>query len=232
MFEKVVLALKCLHERGIVHRDVKPENLMFESKQTDCKLKLVDFGLAVQLQPLSTQSEQTDSQLQSQSQSSQPQQWEKVKKFAGTPEFMAPEVWNDSLYDTKVDMWSAGCVLYVLLCGVMPFRFDEHRSFDVFGKNINSPNFDALIDNNPFWKEHVSDSAKDLVKKLLQPSPDLRISADEAILHPWLKDASDKIVNDFHFYQLRATRIRARFIRNVERVLAVERIIALLSAES
>ncbi|ETO20179.1 Calcium/calmodulin-dependent protein kinase type II alpha chain, partial [Reticulomyxa filosa] len=103
LFAQLMSALSYMHDKGIIHRDLKPENLMFETKDLNAQLKLVDFGLAMRLKPVVTDSGDATSQQTT---------WKKIQEFAGTPEFMAPEIYRDEFYDSSVDMWSAGCILY------------------------------------------------------------------------------------------------------------------------
>jgi len=99
-FAQMISALAYLHDRHIVHRDLKPENLLFESKQKGSAIKLIDFGLAGScVSPLKTP--------------------------CGTPNYVAPEILKKMSYGTQVDMWSAGVILYIILCGFPPF-YDEN----------------------------------------------------------------------------------------------------------
>jgi len=100
---KCLEALQHCHAMGITHRDIKPENVMFGK---DGEVRLVDFGLA------------KDSVLQ-------------MRSYAGTPFFMAPEV-LDGCYTHKCDIWSLGCVLYMLNAGKLPFYGTSRE--EVFGK--------------------------------------------------------------------------------------------------
>ena len=103
VISKCLEALNHIHSLGIVHRDIKPENIMFGA---DNEVRLVDFGLAKESVA-------------------------KMKTFAGTPYFMAPEVLNHN-YGSKCDIWSLGCVLYMLVSGKLPF--DGHSKSEVFAK--------------------------------------------------------------------------------------------------
>ena len=93
--EKLFLAVNHLHALNIAHRDIKPENIMYGA---DNEVKLIDFGLAKRARKKGT----------------------KLSTIAGTPLFMSPEVLKGS-YGVECDMWALGCVMYVLLCGHVPF---------------------------------------------------------------------------------------------------------------
>jgi calcium-dependent protein kinase len=93
--KKLFSALNHMHSQGIVHRDIKPENIMVTK---DDELKLIDFGLSKRNKSMDN----------------------KMQTIAGTPYYMAPEVLNGE-YDSKCDIWSLGVLLYVFMCGYLPF---------------------------------------------------------------------------------------------------------------
>lgn len=145
VISKLLEALHHCHSLGIVHRDMKPENIMFGA---DGEVRIVDFGLAKESVA-------------------------KMSTFAGTPYFMAPEVLNHN-YGQKCDVWSMGCVLYMLVAGKLPF---SGRSKDeVFNRIKNS------LYEEPM---HVSAHCRDLLKKMLTVDPLKRLTAAEARQHPW-----------------------------------------------
>ena len=114
-----------------------------------------------------------------------------MKTIAGTPYYMAPEV-LDGQYDAKCDTWSVGVLLYVLLSGYLPFQ-GKNRN-EVFYKIANAQ---FHFDHDEF--EQVSNSALDLISKLLVVDVDARLSAQDALNHPWVKGAEKssevKIIN-------------------------------------
>ena len=152
---KMIMAVNHLHSLNIVHRDLKTENFIFDSKCATKELKLVDFGL-------SNKFGKNFSQLHSQ---------------VGTIYYVAPEVLKGN-YDNKCDMWSLGVLMYTMLSGDLPF-YDDSLS-EVY-KKINSCSFSF---SKPIWAQ-VSDSAKDLISHLLTLSPSDRFSATEALQHEW-----------------------------------------------
>ncbi|XP_065136861.1 serine/threonine-protein kinase DCLK1b isoform X2 [Paramisgurnus dabryanus] len=152
-------AIKYLHSLNIVHRDIKPENLLvFEHQDGSKSLKLGDFGLATVVDgPLYT--------------------------ICGTPTYVAPEIVAETGYGLKVDIWAAGVITYILLCGFPPFRGsteDQEGFFD----QILTGQLDFPL---PYW-DNVSDSAKDLITCMLQVEVDQRYTAMQVLDHPWVND--------------------------------------------
>ena len=149
----IVETLGYLHHRGIVHRDIKPENLLLKKKGDPDTIKIADFGLANIL-------EGKDS----------------LQTVCGSPAYMAPEVHNMENYDEKVDMWSIGVMLFLLLSGSLPFlpprlvEKAERQDYEFSGK---------------LWSG-VSDAAKDLVVRLLVADPKKRYGVEQTLSHPWI----------------------------------------------
>lgn len=152
---KMIMAVNHLHSLNIVHRDLKTENFLFDSKCATKELKLVDFGL-------SNKFGKNFSELHSQ---------------VGTIYYVAPEVLKGS-YDYKCDMWSLGVLMYTMLSGDLPF-YDDNLS-EVY-KKLNSCSFTF---DKPIW-QGISATAKDLISHLLILSPTDRYSASEALKHNW-----------------------------------------------
>jgi len=154
---QIVCAIEYLHALGIVHRDLKPENLLYASEDQDSDIKIADFGLSRILPD--------DAML---------------KTACGTPGYVAPEVLKGRGYGKEVDMWSVGVIMYILLCGFPPFYDDNVQ---VLFEQILSGQFDFP----PQYWGGVSESAKDLIRKLLTVDPKKRLNATAALDHPWLK---------------------------------------------
>ena len=105
IFRQIVQALNYCHGNHVVHRDLKPENFLFVSDADNSDLKIIDFGLSKIM---------SGGRL------------ERMKTRAGTPYYISPEVLAGN-YDVSCDMWSAGCMLYILLCGYPPFYGDNNQ---------------------------------------------------------------------------------------------------------
>uniref|UniRef100_A0A8C2Z1E8 Serine/threonine-protein kinase DCLK2 n=1 Tax=Cyclopterus lumpus TaxID=8103 RepID=A0A8C2Z1E8_CYCLU len=152
-------ALKYLHSTNIVHRDIKPENLLvFEYPDGTKSLKLGDFGLATVVEgPLYT--------------------------VCGTPTYVAPEIISESGYGLKVDIWAAGVITYILLCGFPPFRSESNMQEDLFEQIL----LGRLDFPSPYW-DNITDSAKELIGKMLQVNAEGRYSAQDILRHPWVTD--------------------------------------------
>ncbi|KAK9125319.1 hypothetical protein Scep_014165 [Stephania cephalantha] len=154
----IVEVVQMCHKHGVMHRDLKPENFLFANKKEIALLKAIDFGLSVFFKP-----------------------GERFNEIVGSPYYMAPEVLKRN-YGPEVDVWSAGVILYILLCGVPPFWAETEQG-------VAQAIIRSVIDfkRDPWPK--VSDNAKDLVKKMLNPDPRRRLSAQEVLDHPWLQNA-------------------------------------------
>lgn len=146
-----------LHIRHIAHRDLKPENFIFYDRTPESLLKIIDFGLASYFTDESPE----------------------MKTKAGTPYYVSPQVLSGS-FDCKCDIWSAGVLFYILLCGYPPFYGDTDNEIL---KRVKKGTFDF---KGKEWKK-VSNEAKDLIKCCLTMDPDKRISASSALKHPWFK---------------------------------------------
>ena len=162
VFSQVVSGVAHLHSLGIAHRDLKPQNLMYDRISEDVSsagatIKIMDYDLArVNYSP----------------------EWEGSTP-CGTVHYMAPEVVRRQKYSLAVDCWSLGVILYILLCGSMPFH---GKSDDVIEAAIAQGEYS--LEGGP-WRE-VSEEAKDMVRGLLNVDPVQRLTAAQCLEHPWL----------------------------------------------
>ncbi|XP_062256756.1 calcium/calmodulin-dependent protein kinase type II subunit gamma isoform X23 [Platichthys flesus] len=154
---QILESVSHIHQHDIVHRDLKPENLLLASKMKGAAVKLADFGLAIEVQ-------------------GEQQAW---FGFAGTPGYLSPEVLRKDPYGKPVDIWACGVILYILLVGYPPFwDEDQHKLY----QQIKAGAYDFP---SPEW-DTVTPEAKNLINQMLTINPAKRITADQAIKHPWV----------------------------------------------
>lgn len=158
VLQMVLDGVKYLHTLGITHRDIKPENLLYYHPGADSKIMITDFGLA------STRKKGDDYMM---------------KTTCGTPEYIAPEVLIRKAYTNSVDMWALGVVSYILLSGTMPFE-DENRT-RLYRQILKGK---YSYSGEP-WPS-VSNLAKDFIDRLLMVDPNERMTAVQALKHPWI----------------------------------------------
>jgi len=156
LIRTIVSAIEACHNSGVVHRDLKPENLLFVSKDEDSILKVADFGFSCLFEP-----------------------GEVLTQIVGSPYYVAPEVLNQQ-YGPKVDIWSVGVVLYILLSGALPFRAETFQEV-----------YEEVMKKMPLnFAKHpwpsISKGAKDLLHKMLNLDPYKRYTASEVLKHPWI----------------------------------------------
>ncbi|XP_044258161.1 calcium/calmodulin-dependent protein kinase type II alpha chain isoform X14 [Tribolium madens] len=155
--QQILESVNHCHQNGVVHRDLKPENLLLASKAKGAAVKLADFGLAIEVQ-------------------GEQQAW---FGFAGTPGYLSPEVLKKEPYGKPVDIWACGVILYILLVGYPPFwDEDQHRLY----AQIKAGAYDYP---SPEW-DTVTPEAKNLINQMLTVNPGKRITASEALKHPWI----------------------------------------------
>ncbi|XP_032595136.1 ovarian-specific serine/threonine-protein kinase Lok isoform X1 [Drosophila grimshawi] len=162
-FYQMCHAVKYLHDRGITHRDLKPDNVLLESNDEDTLLKVSDFGLSKFVHKDSV-----------------------MRTLCGTPLYVAPEVLitgGRASYTQKVDIWSLGVVLYTCLSGTLPFS-DEYGS--PAGEQIKKGQFRF---RHPAWQS-ISQRAKLLIKQMLIVDPEKRPSIDAVLKCNWLRDTT------------------------------------------
>ena len=156
IMKRVLSAVSYLHINGICHRDLKLENFIFSHKGSDAEIKIIDFGLSKRYNPI---------------------QVSDLSTIVGTALYVAPEVLQGK-YDYRCDYWSLGVVMYTLLGGYPPF-FGENNK-EIFKKVMDA----KLLFDSPVW-QRVTKQGKDLIMKLIVKQPERRLTATEALKHPW-----------------------------------------------
>ncbi|KAI6652226.1 hypothetical protein LOD99_7243 [Oopsacas minuta] len=159
MTRQICLAIRFLHQNGIAHRDVKPENFLFATKDENSILKLADFGFSKNYR---------ESNLTSP---------------CYTPYYVAPEVLTAARYDKACDMWSVGVITYIMLCGYPPFYPRSERNFSIgMQSRIKQGQYNFPTDD---W-QHISKGAKDVIQSLLRIDPKSRYTVEQVLCDPWL----------------------------------------------
>ena len=185
LYRQIILGIKYMHQQGIVHRDIKLENILIDLNNN---IKICDFGIGRVLsspeQPLFDQ--------------------------CGTPMYIAPEILlcskEKGYKGFPVDIWSSGIVLYILLSGTLPFSFknsssslSESNESNLSEDNNNNTELQySIINKEPKEIENISKEAEDLLKKILKKNPEKRITCEEILNHPWMKGISDN--NKYHLF--------------------------------
>ncbi|KAL0426241.1 UNVERIFIED_CONTAM: Calcium-dependent protein kinase [Sesamum latifolium] len=188
----IVEVVQLCHKHGVIHRDLKPENFLFANKKENSPLKAIDFGLSIFFKP-----------------------GERFSEIVGSPYYMAPEVLKRN-YGPEIDIWSAGVILYILLCGVPPFWAESEQGV---AQAIIRGKID--FEREP-WPS-ISESAKSLVRQMLEPDPKLRLTAKQVLEHPWLqnaKKAPNVPLGDVVKSRLKQFSLMNRFKRKALRVIA------------
>ncbi|XP_019168314.1 PREDICTED: calcium-dependent protein kinase 24 [Ipomoea nil] len=154
----ILEVIQVCHKHGVIHRDLKPENFLYANGNENAPLKAIDFGLSIFFKP-----------------------GQRFKEIVGSPYYMAPEVLRRD-YGHEVDVWSAGVILYILLCGVPPFwaETEEGIAHAIVRGDID-------FKRDPWPK--ISEDAKDLVKGMLDANPYSRMTIEEVLAHKWIQNA-------------------------------------------
>ena len=172
LFRQIILGIKHIHSKKIVHRDIKLENILIDLNNN---IKICDFGIGRILK--------NEKQL--------------LYDKCGTPMYMAPEILLSS--KTKgyegfpVDIWSSGISLYIMLSGTLPFNLKNNESSDISEESNNNIELQySIINKEPKKIEKISDEARDLLKGLLNKNPRKRLTIEQILNHPWLMENGKK----------------------------------------
>ena len=181
IFNQIMSAIAYCHEKGIVHRDLKLENILFASNNPDSPIKIIDFGFSVLLgkNDMNKKEDKDDNDLKTYG-------FKRMKSKVGTLYYISPEIIKGN-YDEKCDIWACGVILYILLCGYPPFNAPSDK--EVYNI-ISQVKYDF---NQPIWK-NVSKYAKELIKNMLTPAKN-RYTAKQVLSSKWfevkLKDSEE-----------------------------------------
>eukprot|EP01065_Artemidia_motanka_P002421 TRINITY_DN11158_c0_g1_i1.p2 TRINITY_DN11158_c0_g1~~TRINITY_DN11158_c0_g1_i1.p2 ORF type:complete len:466 (+),score=179.51 TRINITY_DN11158_c0_g1_i1:58-1455(+) len=181
IMHNLLSALDYIHQQGVVHRDLKPDNMLLIDDQVGTvetgSIKVADFGFATRFRG------------------------QDLTQACGTPYYIAPELLNTAVFKSQThynapacDMWSAGVICYLLLCGYPPFRVnasDGNAKAKLFKQIVRGR---VVFDKGQAW-DHISDEAKELVAGMLKIDPERRTTAKQALNHPWFQRHG---VNDTH----------------------------------
>merc|ERR1712130_481687 len=183
----------------------KPENILYENKTEAARVKISDFGLS---RDVSIQNARP------------------LKTSCGTPGYVAPEIIRQQAYDDSVDLWAAGVIIYILLCGFPPFQGSGVEPQQSMFRKIKSGKYSYP---KPAWSK-ISACAMDCIDSLLCVNPKDRMSAKELLEHPWLQQSErnkrqDSFM-DIHFQANLSNYLhKKRFRRGVRLIITLNRMI-------
>ena len=186
LFRQIILGIKHIHSQNIVHRDIKLENIIIDLNNN---VKICDFGIGKVINSAD----------------------ELLYDKCGTPMYMAPEIIlsnkKNGYKGFPVDIWSSGITLYIMLSGTLPFTvknksIEELSLKDMKNKKESSDLKYQIVNGYPKKIKKISSEAKDLLNGLLNKNPDKRLTCDEILNHPWLKDEINEICdnNKYHLF--------------------------------
>lgn len=179
--QNLLEAVAYIHHKGIMHRDLKPENILLASKASDTDVKISDFGLAKVSRD-------------------HPPQFPRSRSICGSDFYIAPEIIKQEEYGREIDIWAVGVIVYVLLSGSLPFFHAElHKLYrQIVERDVSFP--------DDTWKR-VSKSAIDFILRLFQLRPSDRITAEQALNHPWIR--STNVGSSFNSIDSQRAMVRA-----------------------
>mmetsp|Transcript_59084 Transcript_59084/g.94037 ORF Transcript_59084/g.94037 Transcript_59084/m.94037 type:complete len:566 (+) Transcript_59084:75-1772(+) len=187
VIKQMLSALRYMHEdNSIVHCDLKPDNILFLTKDEASPVKIIDFGMSKVLPRLNY-----------------------LTHLCGTPYYTAPEIIKLKKYNHGCDMWSVGVILFVMIYGYPPFYVDpkqygQHERRAIYDKICRG--FEPVVKDTskygygPWFPDHIKSSpeVRDLIDKLLQKQVRKRYTAREALTHPWIVNRANNSTEDLH----------------------------------
>lgn len=181
LLTQILMGIHYLHSVGVVHRDIKFENILLSDKSRDADIKITDFGSSVLIQLGEHYNPSTAG-------STKRKEYQGLHDMWGTKQYFAPEViWQ--AYGPQVDIWALGCLFYEMLCGARAFPLRAGQTDHVLYERI----VDGAFDRQSL--RHVSAEARDLIFHMLEVDPVKRYSAEEALLHPFITEARSAELN-------------------------------------
>lgn len=207
LIRQLTTAIAFAHAKGVAHRDLKPENILLKNRTDDTNIKLADLGFAKLYTPQNTL----------------------MSTPCGTPGYVAPEILSGRPYESKVDIWSAGVIFYILMCGYPPFASENDHQKELFAQ-IREGRYEFHAAE---WGV-VSDGAKDLIRHILEIDPAKRYTAEQILRHPWMQadaTAIPDIVLGGTVEQLKRFQARKRLKKAINAVRATVRTKILLAAK-
>lgn len=205
LVHRLLEAMVYCHDRNVMHRDLKPENLLLTSRSDDAAIKLADFGFAKKIASGAALS---------------------VQSQCGTPGYVAPEILKRLPYGKAVDMWSTGVITYILLGGYPPFH-DENQA-----RLFNRIKKGKFVFHDEYWS-NISPQAKDLISRMLTVDPEARITAAEALKHPWITTAGSVLSQsnlNSTLKSLRYFNARRKFRTAITSVVIANRLTSIIAA--
>ena len=189
LIRDLISGLQALHKHDILHLDIKPENILFDSMGDDAKIKITDFGLSKLFSD--TVASQQKSKFSMQLMEERLKAFQETgelnrERLRGTIGYMSPELILTGHCSKATDVFAAGVVLYILLCGRPPFNSKSNR--EVLEKTAR-----GLYSMTGAEWDDISEDAKDLVSKMLVVNPEERISTEDILAHPWIKQLDEEL---------------------------------------
>lgn len=180
------------HSKGVMHRDLKPENILLVSKVSNTDVKINDFGLARMSRDF-------------------PDRLPRSHSICGSDFYLAPEVIKQEEYGREIDIWALGIITYVLLSGSLPFFHNVlHKLYrQIVERDVSFP--------EQAWK-NVSKGALDFILRMLQVRAGDRLTAEQALQHPWLRGASGSQNSSFSSFDHRPSQAASHHLEHAHQV--------------